>query len=32
MNLLVWLIYDDYDKLMGVCTTAEDCACYLVIT
>ena len=30
MNLLVWLIYDDYDKLMGVCATAEDCACYLV--
>lgn len=30
MDLLVWLIYDDYDKLMGVCATAEDCACHLV--
>lgn len=29
MNLLVWLIYNDYDELMGVCATAEDCACYL---
>lgn len=27
MNLLVWVIYD---RLMGVCATAEDCACYLV--
>ena len=30
MNLLVWLIYNDYDAVMGVCATAEDCACYLV--
>lgn len=30
MNLLVWVIYNDCDELMGVCATAEDCACYLV--
>ena len=30
MTLLVWLIYNDYDAVMGVCATAEDCACYLV--
>ena len=30
MNLLVWVIYNDYDAVMGVCATAEDCACYLV--
>ena len=30
MNLLVWLIYNDYDAVRGVCATAEDCACYLV--
>ena len=30
MNLLVWLIYNDYDAVMGVCATAEDCVCYLV--
>lgn len=28
MNLLVWLIYGE--SLVGVCATAEDCACYLV--
>lgn len=30
MNLLVWVIYNDYDAVRGVCATAEDCACYLV--
>ena len=30
MNLLVWVIYNVYDAVMGVCATAEDCACYLV--
>lgn len=30
MTLLVWLIYNDYGAVMGVCATAEDCACYLV--
>ena len=30
MTLLIWLIYNDYDAVMGVCATAEDCACYLV--
>ena len=30
MNLLVWVIYNVYDAVRGVCTTAEDCACYLV--
>mgnify|MGYP003540797459 len=30
MNLLVWVIYNVYDAVRGVCATAEDCACYLV--
>lgn len=32
MTSTVWLIYNDYDELMGVCATAEDCACHLVET
>lgn len=27
---MVWLIYNDWDAVRGVCKTAEDCACYLV--
>ena len=30
MNLLVWVIYNDYDAVRGVCATAKDCVCYLV--
>lgn len=32
MTPTVWLIYDDYDAVQGVCATAEDCACHLVET
>lgn len=32
MTSTVWLIYNDYDELMDVCATAEDCACHLVET
>ena len=30
MTPTVWLIYNDWNAVQGVCTTAEDCACYLV--